>query len=147
MVLTCACTFGCFNLQVNFSGNKWKDKKYRWHTGYPGGLKERTAETMLERNPTKILRKAVRGMLMGRRERLQHKYVEPRLKIYTGDAHPHTAQLPAGVEPLPPVPRKLTNGFHFGLKYYAHPLSYQPNRGGSTQQTRTEINTDSNGSV
>lgn len=71
-------------------------------------------------------------MLMGRRKKLQHKYVEPRLKIYTGENHPHTAQLPTGVEPLPAVPKSLNGGFHFGLRHYAHPVSYQAH---GTQKT------------
>ncbi|EEC45973.1 predicted protein, partial [Phaeodactylum tricornutum CCAP 1055/1] len=80
--------------KVNFTGKKWKDKLYRWHTGYPGGLKERPAQAMLERNPTMILRKAILGMLMGRQKKLIHGFIEPRLKIYAGSSHPHTAQLP-----------------------------------------------------
>ena len=45
-------------LKVHFSGKKWDDKLYRWHTGYPGGLKERPAKNMLERKPEFILKKA-----------------------------------------------------------------------------------------
>ena len=96
---------------------------YRWHTGYPGGLKERPAERMLERNPTQILRKAVLGMMS--RNKLRHGYLEPRLHIYAGPKHPHSAQLPAEVEPLPKTPRSLKGDFHFGLKHYAHPMSHQ----------------------
>merc|ERR1712071_653618 len=59
--------------KVQFSGKKWGDKYYRWHTGYPGGLKERKASDMLERKPTEILRKAVLGMLT--RTNLRHKYI------------------------------------------------------------------------
>lgn len=78
---------------------------------------------MLDRNPTQILRKAILGML--RRNKLRHGFMEKRLKIYTGPNHPHTAQLPEGVEPLPKVPEKLDGTFHFGLRTYAHPKSYQ----------------------
>jgi Ribosomal protein L13 len=81
---------------------------------------------MLERNPTQILKKAVIGML--RKNKLRHGYIEPRLKIYAGAEHPHTAQLPlgsAGVEPLPKVPERRNGNFHFGLRTYAHPKSYQ----------------------
>ena len=102
--------------QVNLSGKKWSDKIYRWHTGYPGGLKERPAKDMLERKPTYILRKAILGMLY--RNNLRSTYMEPRLKIYAGPDHPHTAQLPKGVEPLMKHPRKRTGNFHFGLKKY-----------------------------
>mmetsp|Transcript_21240 Transcript_21240/g.30569 ORF Transcript_21240/g.30569 Transcript_21240/m.30569 type:complete len:178 (+) Transcript_21240:58-591(+) len=99
--------------EVHFSGNKWKDKKYRWHTGYPGGLKERRAIEMLERQPEQILRKAILGMLS--RNNLRHGYMEPRLKIYAGGDHPHTKQLPEEVQPLEKHPRALDGNFHFGL--------------------------------
>lgn len=112
--------------KVHFTGDKWRKKLYRWHTGYPGGLKERSAERMLERNPVKILRKAVLGML--RRNKLRHGFMEPRLKIYAKPTHPHSAQLPPSVQPLPAVPTKLNGGFHFGLLRYADPNSYQEGR-------------------
>mmetsp|Transcript_27795 Transcript_27795/g.34337 ORF Transcript_27795/g.34337 Transcript_27795/m.34337 type:complete len:165 (-) Transcript_27795:32-526(-) len=99
--------------KVNFTGKKWNDKLYRWHTGYPGGLKERKAKDMLERKPENILRKAIMGMLS--RNNLRHKYIEPRLKIYTGSDHPHESQLPPAVDPLPRHPRSRTGSFHFGL--------------------------------
>jgi large subunit ribosomal protein L13 len=105
--------------KVTFTGNKWNDKLYRWHTGYPGGLKQRTAKDMLERRPTEILRKAVLGMLS--RTRLRNTYIEPRLKIYSGPSHPHTAQLPDSVEPILRHPRKLSGDFHFGLQLYSDP--------------------------
>ena len=110
--------------KVKFSGKKWDKKLYRWHTGYPGGLKERPAKAMLERNPTKILRKAILGQLT--RNTLRQSFMRPRLKIYTGPTHPHLAQLPPGTEPLPKHPRKKSGKYHFGLKYYAVPGSYQP---------------------
>jgi hypothetical protein len=115
--------------QVRFTGNKWQDKLYRWHTGYPGGLKERPANRMLERNPTMILRKAILGML--KRNKLRMGCMERRLKIYVGPDHPHEAQLPPTVQPLPPVPSRLNGTFHFGLNRgsYADPNSYL--RGGT----------------
>lgn len=109
--------------KVNFTGNKWKDKLYRWHTGYPGGLKERRAVDMLQRNPAEILRKAVLGML--KRTNLRQQAMEPRLKIYTGPDHPHSPQLPGNVIPLPLVPNKRRGDFHFGLNVYADPHSFQ----------------------
>jgi len=72
----------------------------------------------MERKPTDVLRKAVLGML--RRTNLRHKYIEPRLRIYAGPEHPHIAQLPRSVEPLDPVPRKLSAGYHFGLGQTAY---------------------------
>ena len=110
--------------KVKFTGKKWDDKLYRWHTGYPGGLKERPAKHMLDRNPTKILRKAIVGMLY--RNNLRQSYMEPRLKIYTGPTHPHTAQLPEGTVVLPKHPRKRSGQYHFGLQSYAQAGTYQP---------------------
>lgn len=99
--------------KVNFTGKKWKDKLYRWHTGYPGGLKQRRAEEMLERKPENILKKAILGML--NRNNLRHKYIEPRLKIYTGPDHPHQSQLPTEVSPLPKHPRNRRGDYHYGF--------------------------------
>ena len=75
--------------KVNFTGKKWDDKTYYRHTGYVGGLKERTATELLEIHPEEIIRKAVKGMLArGPLGRAQLK----KLKIYVGSEHPHTAQ-------------------------------------------------------
>mmetsp|Transcript_25894 Transcript_25894/g.71295 ORF Transcript_25894/g.71295 Transcript_25894/m.71295 type:complete len:192 (+) Transcript_25894:49-624(+) len=109
--------------KVEFTGNKWKNKLYRWHTGYPGGLKQRTAKEMLERNPLKIMKKAILGML--RRNTLRHSFMEKRLFLYTGPNHPHTRELPPSTPALPPVPRKISHDFHFGLDSYAHPETFQ----------------------
>ena len=109
----CPCLF-----KVHLTGKKWSDKIYRWHTGYPGGLKERPAKDMLERHPTNILRKAILGMIY--RNNLRNSYIEPRLKIYAGPDHPHTAQLPRGVEEgILKVPRKRVGGYNFGLNKYS----------------------------
>jgi len=80
---------------------------------------------MLERQPENILKKAILGMLS--RNNLRHKYIEPRLKIYAGPNHPHTGQLPEGVSPLPPHPRKRMGDYHFGMKagLYAESGSHQ----------------------
>jgi len=111
--------------KVELTSNKWRTKLYRWHTGYPGGLKQRRAEEMLDKNPTQILRKAVLGML--NRNKLRHQYMEKRLKIFAGPNHPHIAQLPSDVQPLPKVPKGRKGDFHFGLnRTYADPSSYQP---------------------
>ena len=100
--------------KVHLSGKKWKQKLYRWHTGYPGGLKQRTAKEMLEsKTPDKILRKAILGMLA--KNNLRHRHIEPRLKIYAGPDHPHTAQLPANMKPLSCHPRANRGDYHFGL--------------------------------
>uniref|UniRef100_A0A7S1BXH1 Ribosomal protein L13 n=2 Tax=Corethron hystrix TaxID=216773 RepID=A0A7S1BXH1_9STRA len=115
-------------------------KVYRWHTGYPGGLKQRTAAEMLERRPTELLRRAVMGMI--RRNNLRHGYTERRLKIYAGEKHPHANVLGPDVVPLPPVPRsnRTKRGektevkaegdavprplYQFGLQYGYSPTTY-----------------------
>lgn len=70
----------------------------------------------MERKPEEILKKAVLGML--KRNNLRHQAIEPRLRIYTGPEHPHTAQLPPSTPPIPTVPRAKTGKFHFGLETY-----------------------------
>lgn len=78
--------------KVKLSGNKLSDKKYRHHSGYPGGLKEITAGALLVKDPGKLVREAVIGMLpkskLGRSMR-------KKLKVYKGPDHPHQAQQPA----------------------------------------------------
>jgi large subunit ribosomal protein L13 len=78
--------------QVRLSGNKLKDKIYRHHTGYAGGIKEIPAEMILQKQPTRLLELAVWGMLpkgpLGRD-------ILKKLKIYPGAEHPHSAQRPA----------------------------------------------------
>lgn len=110
---------------MHFSGKKWDDKIYRWHTGYPGGLKERPAKAMLDRKPEAILRKAILGMIY--RNNLRHGYIEPRLKIYSGPKHPHELQLPKGTNELPVHPRKRMGSFHFGLGSKYSETSFQVN--------------------
>ena len=78
--------------KVVFTGNKREDKRYYWHTGYPGGIKERSPRQILEgRFPERVVEKAVERMLA--RGPLQRKLMR-NLKIYKGDSHPHEAQQP-----------------------------------------------------
>jgi large subunit ribosomal protein L13 len=77
------------------TGKKAEQKVYYRHTGYPGGLRETSYEAMLERKPTEILRKAVRGMMP--RTRLGRQQFR-KLKIYAGPEHPHEAQDPQPYE-------------------------------------------------
>ena len=83
--------------RIRLTGKKLKEKRYYRHTGYPGGIRERTAEEILARFPTRLVRDAVEGMLpknrLGRR-------LAKKLKVYAGGDHPHSAQQPA---PLPSV--------------------------------------------
>ena len=81
--------------QIAVTGNKLADKRYYRHSGYPGGLKSRTLQEMLDRRPEEVIRKAVRGMLP--RNRLARKQLT-KLKIYAGPDHPHAAQQPAVLE-------------------------------------------------
>lgn len=78
--------------KVVFTGNKLKNKKYYWHTGYPGGIKERTAEKLLGGDfPDRVVKKAVQRMLPGgplSRQQMSN------LKVYIGSEHPHEAQKP-----------------------------------------------------
>jgi large subunit ribosomal protein L13 len=77
--------------KISVTGKKLDDKVYRRHSGYPGGLKERTLREELDRRPTEVLRHAVRGMLP--RNRLGRAQLR-KLRIYAGPDHPHTAQRP-----------------------------------------------------
>ena len=77
--------------KIAVTGNKLDDKLYYRHSGYPGGLRQRTLREQLDRLPTEVLRKAVRGMLP--RNRLGRQQLT-KLKIYAGPEHPHAAQEP-----------------------------------------------------
>jgi large subunit ribosomal protein L13 len=81
--------------KIAVTGNKLDDKLYHRHSGYPGGLRSRTLRDQLERQPTEVLRKAVRGMLP--RTRLGRAQLT-KLKIYAGPEHPHAAQAPEPLE-------------------------------------------------
>ena len=74
-----------------FTGKKWKQKLYRHHTGYMGGLKERTAADLQRRKPGEVLRRAVLGMLP--KNKLRTIFIR-RLWIYPGPEHPHTNVAP-----------------------------------------------------
>jgi large subunit ribosomal protein L13 len=81
--------------KIAVTGNKMTEKMYRRHTGYPGGLRERTLAEMLEQRPEEVIRKAVKGMLP--RNRLARRQIT-KLKVYAGPTHPHTAQKPEPME-------------------------------------------------
>ena len=77
--------------KVAFTGKKRNDKVYYWHTGYPGGLKERTADKILDgRFPERVMRKAVQRMLP-KESPLARKQLS-NLRVYAGAEHPHEAQ-------------------------------------------------------
>ena len=81
--------------KIAVTGKKLDEKLYHRHSGYPGGLRTRTLREQLDRRPTEVLRKAVKGMLP--RNRLSRAQLT-KLKIYAGPEHPHEAQDP---KPLP----------------------------------------------
>ena len=82
--------------KVVLTGRKRDDKRYYWHTGYIGGIKERTARDVLEgRFPERVIEKAVERMIprgpLGRRQMRN-------LRVYAGTAHPHEAQQPVKLD-------------------------------------------------
>ena len=82
--------------KVVFTGNKYEDKRYEWHTGYPGGLKSRSPRQIIEgKFPERVIELAVERMLA--RGPLQRKLMR-NLKIYKGAEHPHAAQSPTTLD-------------------------------------------------
>lgn len=77
--------------QVALSGNKWADKEYIWHTGYPGGQKSLTAEELQKKDSLRLIEHAVRGMLP--KNRLGRAILK-NLHVYEGSEHKHEAQQP-----------------------------------------------------
>ena len=78
--------------KLDLSARKRADKLYRRHSGYPGGLTEETLEHLLARDPERVVRLAVKGMLP--KGRLGRSMIG-KLKIYAGPTHPHSAQQPS----------------------------------------------------
>jgi large subunit ribosomal protein L13 len=94
------CDVGDFIIVVNaekisVTGNKREEKRYYRHSGYPGGLRSRTLNEMLDRRPEEVIRLAVKGMLP--RNRLARAQLR-KLKVYAGPDHPHQAQQPKQME-------------------------------------------------
>ncbi|NVK36119.1 MAG: 50S ribosomal protein L13 [Rhodobacteraceae bacterium] len=82
--------------KVVLTGRKYDNKKYYWHTGHPGGIKERTARAILEgRFPERVLQKAVQRMMPG--GPLSNQQLK-NLRVYAGATHPHEAQSPELVD-------------------------------------------------
>lgn len=75
---------------VAVSGNKKADKMYRWHTGFPGGLKEMSLGRMMEKSPEKVIQNAVKNMLP--KNKLRNKRMV-RLKVFANDQHPYQDQV------------------------------------------------------
>ncbi len=81
--------------KVNLTGNKLTDKIYYDHSGYTGGLRERTAKEMIEKYPVEMVERAVKGMLPKTRLGRQ---MYKKLFVYEGSEHPHMAQKPEKME-------------------------------------------------
>jgi large subunit ribosomal protein L13 len=81
--------------KIALTGRKWDQKNYYRHSGYIGGLKTITAKKLMEKRPEDLIRFAVKGMLP--KNRLGRKLFK-KLKVYSGDQHPHEAQLPEILE-------------------------------------------------
>ena len=105
---------------LKFTGNKLRAKVYYRHTGFPGGLMERTAEEQMRRQPEKVLEAAVLGML--RRTTLRHRHIEPKLRIFPDGNIPDKyvkaleeevgrGEFVRDLEPLEPVSRALNGKF------------------------------------
>ena len=81
--------------KIKFTGKKFQNKKYYRHTGYPGGIKEITPQKLSEKKPNESLKLAVKRMLpggvLGRKQLTK-------LKMYTGDNHPHSSQNPTVID-------------------------------------------------
>ncbi|MDR2039639.1 MAG: 50S ribosomal protein L13 [Bacteroidales bacterium] len=80
--------------KVRFTGNKWAEKEYVRHTGYPGGQRVITAEQLLRKNPIAVVEKSVKGMLP--KNRLGAALFR-NLHVYAGTEHPHEAQQPKAI--------------------------------------------------
>jgi large subunit ribosomal protein L13 len=76
--------------KIRVTGNKVEQKMYYRHSGYHGGLTERTLADMLEKHPDRVIRQAVKGMLP--KNSLGRKMLK-RMKVYVGPDHPHSAQI------------------------------------------------------
>ena len=81
--------------KINLTGNKLEDKMYYNHSGYPGGLRERNAKKMVEKDPEEMLERAIKGMLphnsLGRS-------MGKKLFVYAGAEHKHEAQKPESLK-------------------------------------------------
>ncbi len=80
--------------KINLTGNKWRDKSYIRHTGYPGGQRSLTATEMFEKDPTRLIEKAVKGMLP---KNTLGSALYRNLYVYAGGEHKHAGQEPRAI--------------------------------------------------
>jgi len=81
--------------KINMTGKKWTDKKYYSYSGYQSGMRELSAEKMVQKHPEHLIMHAVKGMLP--KNKLANQVIR-KLKVYEGNEHPHTAQEPKKLE-------------------------------------------------
>lgn len=81
--------------KIRMTGNKWNAKQYISHSGYPGGQKSLNPKQLMQKDPSRVFEKAVKGMLP--KNRLGRKLFK-NLHIYAGNEHPHEAQNPKVLE-------------------------------------------------
>ena len=83
--------------KIKLTGRKFSNKKFYWHTGYPGGIKERTMSDIMDSShPERILIKAVKRMLPKESPLARKQFTK--LKVYSGPEHPHSAQEPKVID-------------------------------------------------
>ena len=81
---------------VHMTGNKWEQEFHRWHTGFPGGLRERTARQLIEgKHPERVVENAVQRM-MPKTKLGDAQFTK--LRVYAGAEHPHEAQQPTKID-------------------------------------------------
>lgn len=80
--------------KINLSGNKWTDKQYVRHTGYPGGQRITTAQELKDKNPARVVEKSIKGMLPKNKLGAQ---LFRNLNVYAGAEHNHDAQKPTSI--------------------------------------------------
>ena len=81
--------------KVKLTGNKWNDRVYLSHTGYPGGQRETTPAQMMAKSPEKLIKKVVKGMLP---KNILAGALLDNLYVYAGSEHPHAAQQPKQID-------------------------------------------------
>jgi len=81
--------------KINLSGNKWTDKEYVRHSGYPGGQRTTTPKELMAKKPTAMVEKAIKGMLPKNR---LGSAIYRNLFVYAGSEHPHQAQQPKEIK-------------------------------------------------
>jgi len=82
--------------KIRLTGNKWQDKRYIRHTGYPGGQRVINPSDLMKKNPIAVVEKAIKGMLP--KNRLGRAIFSRDLHVYAGPEHPHEAQKPEVID-------------------------------------------------